>query len=90
MADVAYPADTLLWDEDGEQVWVHRRLTEAQACDLVMREVGLDHEEVHLTPVLMREMSEVEKRIAGHEGEMWKVECTKRAKASEPYWRLEI
>jgi hypothetical protein len=39
-------------------------------------------------PVLMREESEVEAEINGHEFPYW-VECTKRAREPEPFWRIE-
>ena len=46
-------------------------------------------ERIVLTPVLMREESEVEAKINGHEVPMW-VECTSRAKSPMRYWRVNV
>jgi hypothetical protein len=52
--------------------------------------IGYDSvEAVKLTPVLLREESEVESKINGHEFPFM-VECTARARHPEPYWRIEI
>lgn len=39
--------------------------------------------------ILMREESEVEAKIHGHEFPLW-VPCTKRARAYAAYWRVEV
>jgi hypothetical protein len=46
-------------------------------------------ERIELVPVLMREESEVEAKINGHEFPCW-VECTRRARKPEPFWRVVI
>lgn len=52
------------------------------------RLLGIPSESIKLKPVLLREESEVEANINGHEFPLW-VECTKRAKRPVPYWRIE-
>lgn len=41
-----------------------------------------------LSPVLMRQQSQVEADINGQEFPLW-VECTSRARDPKPYWRVE-
>lgn len=56
-----------------------------EACAIVAHELGVSVDRVQLRPMLMREESEVEARINGHEMP-YLVECTRRAKQSQPYW----
>lgn len=63
-----------------------RALAAEQASGFEARVVA--PEELKLTPVLMREESEVEANINGHEFPLT-VECTARARDHAPYWRIE-
>lgn len=65
-----------------------RSAVQERAMEYVRREVGIVDGHLHLTPVLLREESEVEAKINGHESPLW-VECTARAKRAESYWRIE-
>lgn len=47
-------------------------------------------EQLRATPILMREIGEVEARIKGYEEQTGYVPCTKRARQAHPYWRVEV
>lgn len=76
--------------EQGRCGWVARDLypDAAEAEAFARTRMYGSPERLHLTPVLMREESEVEANINGHEFPMY-VECTARAKRPLPYWRVE-
>lgn len=78
--------------------WVYRNPLdrEEEIVQLVLddlRQLGYlesdDTVNLRATPILMRVETDVEARIAGREGENCMLECTKRAKYPEPYWRVE-
>ncbi len=49
--------------------------------------LGRSEAGVRAMPILMRQVSEVEAKINGHETPFW-VECTKRAKVHVAYWKV--
>lgn len=78
--------------EDGIVAYVARDAfpTADSAIAAAVREDGLGRPApgMRAEPILMREESEVEAKINGHEFPLW-VECTKRARRYERYWRVE-
>lgn len=76
--------------EDGVDGWLSREEIPDidEATRAAAAELAVPAECLRLTPVLMREQSEVEARIHGHEAPYW-VECTKRARHPERMWRVE-
>jgi hypothetical protein len=88
------PAETILLpdeyaSEDGKLGWVHReRVPDPGVAILaIAKETGERPDRMQATAVLLREESQVEADINGHEFRLW-VECTKRARAAEPYWQV--
>jgi hypothetical protein len=88
-----WSAEPFLWPGEiaSERLsgWVSREVVAdpEEAITLAARELGVPRERITLAPVLMREESEVEARINGHEFPQW-VECTARAKSPERFWRV--
>jgi hypothetical protein len=76
--------------EDGPLGWVSRDAYPDQLAAISFaRQQDPDlPDELHLVAVLLREESEVEAQINGHEFPMY-VECTARAKRPLEYWRVE-
>lgn len=83
-----WPDEACYEDFDG---WLSRDAIPdpEEAITLAAQALGVKRERVALEPVLMREESEVEAKIAGHEFPCW-VECTRRAKHPEPFWRVVV
>jgi hypothetical protein len=76
--------------EDGAEGWVSRDAIpdEIEAREFAALDLVVAPDDLVALPVLMREESEVEANINGHEAPYW-VECTTRAKHPEPFWRIE-
>lgn len=83
-----------LWPDEAasEEIvgWVSREAfpDRDEAAEYARREFDVTSR-LSLTPVLLREESEVEARIHGHEFPHW-VQCTPRARAYAHYWRVEM
>lgn len=78
--------------EGGAFGWISRSaVPDAEEAITLAAEALQDYprERIQLRPVLMREQSEVEAKIAGEEFPLW-VQCTKRARQHEPFWRVEV
>lgn len=95
-SQLVHPEPVLLPDEiaseRGVVAYVAREAhpDAAEAIAVADREDGLGRPvaEMRAVPVLLREESEVEAKIHGHEFPLW-VECTTRARSPVPYWRVD-
>lgn len=89
--EVMLPADEWGSFDGGPDAWVSRLAVPdpEEAITLAAKELCVEREYLELRPILMREESEVDARINGHEFPHW-VPCTRRARAYEPFWRVEI
>jgi hypothetical protein len=84
--------DHFMPDEAGYAAWIERCEGDdpVQVVDEAIDVFDLrDYGKWEASPVLVREESEVEARIAGHECP-WYIECTPRAKGAQPFWRITL
>lgn len=101
VAETTYWGREFMWPSDDwvgrPEGWLSRIVFSdpEEAITFAAEQLTFEHgrqitrEQIELHPVLLREQSEVEAKVAGNEFPCW-VECTTRARRAEPFWRVEL